>query len=228
MGATARKVRLPSLRACELALQEPASAWVARCFEIASRIVEARLTPPGSVAVYGHWIGPVAKGSHFEGRAALPFVNHGWVLLPDGNVLDPTRWVFENVEPYLYVGVADHYDEGGNRFREATQPSRAPAFDPDDEVYELTKLVLPEAAAWNFIEKTLGLLEAAADDPDYQIGTVTKTQLRWLAHRDPRSLGDHAYAIYVALKTLDLGAHIPIDNLRMVERMSGKKVEKRP
>ena len=95
--------RLPTLAECEKALGETASAWVARCYEISCRIVAAGLVE--GEAVYGHWTGDVATGSHFADRGKrLPFVQHGWILLKDGRVLDPTRWVFENVAPYLYIG----------------------------------------------------------------------------------------------------------------------------
>lgn len=94
--------RLPTLAECEKAIGEKAQAWVARCYEISCAIVKAGLVDGD--AVYGHWIGPVSPKSHFARARGLPFVPHGWILLKDGRVLDPTRWVFENVEPYLYVG----------------------------------------------------------------------------------------------------------------------------
>ena len=48
----------PTLREVERALGEPATAWVARCYEIACAIVERKLVD--GVAVYGHWTGPIA------------------------------------------------------------------------------------------------------------------------------------------------------------------------
>jgi len=100
---------LPTLAECEKALGEKAEKWVARCYEISCRIVEAGLVD--GEAVYGHWTGDIAPGSHFSDRGKrLPFVQHGWILLKDGRVLDPTRWVFEKVEPYLYIGEEpDHW-----------------------------------------------------------------------------------------------------------------------
>lgn len=93
---------LPTLEKCEKAIGEPATAWVARCYEISCAIVAAGLVD--GEAVYGHWLGEVARGSHFADRGHLPFIQHGWIQLKDGRVLDPTRWVFENRTPYLYVG----------------------------------------------------------------------------------------------------------------------------
>lgn len=93
---------LPTLEQCEKAIGEKAPAWVARCYEISCAIVKAKLVD--GVAVYGHWTGPVHSNSHFANRRGLPFVAHGWIRLKDDRVLDPTRWVFEHVKPYLYVG----------------------------------------------------------------------------------------------------------------------------
>ncbi len=94
--------RLPTLAECEKALGEKAETWVARCYEISCAIVRAGLVK--GQAVYGHWVGRVSRKSHFANRRHLPFIPHGWLLLEDGRVLDPTRWVFEAVAPYLYVG----------------------------------------------------------------------------------------------------------------------------
>ena len=41
-----------------------------------------------------------------KGRNAI----HVWIERPDGSIVDPTRWVFEGVLPYIYRGKADrHY-----------------------------------------------------------------------------------------------------------------------
>jgi hypothetical protein len=97
-------MKIPTLQACEKALGAPASAWVARCYEIACAIVKAKLVPGGE-AVYGHWLGPIARTSHFASRASMGFTPHGWIYVQDeGLVIDPTRWAFEAVTPYLYSG----------------------------------------------------------------------------------------------------------------------------
>ncbi len=101
-------MKIPTLQECEKAVGEPASAWVARCFEIASKIVDAGLVSRkrglGGEAVYGHWVGPISPRSHFAERRALGFTQHGWIHVEaHGMVIDPTRWVFEAKAPYLYV-----------------------------------------------------------------------------------------------------------------------------
>lgn len=102
-------MKIPSLRECEKAVGEPAEKWVARCYEIAYKIVAAGLVTRkqglgDGFAVYGHWVGPISPRSHFADRARLGFTQHGWIYIADTcMVIDPTRWVFEAKAPYIYA-----------------------------------------------------------------------------------------------------------------------------
>jgi len=78
----------------------PVEDWPGNCYAIACAIVKAGLVD--GEAVYGHWTGDVHPKSMFYSRSG--FCHHGWIRLPDGCVLDATRWVFENAKPYIYVG----------------------------------------------------------------------------------------------------------------------------
>lgn len=80
----------------------PVKNWPGNCYAIACAIAKAGLVD--GEAVYGHWIGTVHPKSMFYSRSRAGFCRHGWVQLSDGRVLDATRWVFENVAPYIYVG----------------------------------------------------------------------------------------------------------------------------
>lgn len=189
----------------------PTPEWAGNCYAVACAASDMI---GGSEAIYGHWTGPVAEGSRFSNRGLIGFVQHGWVLLKDGHILDPTRWVFENVKPYLYIGPNDHYDEGGNHFRMAIRNS-PPPWDPLDNVYEVTREILPPEP-WRFVEKLLKLDEIMAKD--YTPGDVTFAQLHWLANYDPQQMEGHAEAIYEMLTHFHMEAHIPFDNRNMVER----------
>lgn len=202
-------MKLPTLAQAEKALGEPATEWVARCYEIAGRIVGAKLCPPGSVAVYGHWLGPIAENSYFHEYSTAPFVRHGWVLLPDGRVLDPTRWVFEDAKPYLYIGPSDQYDEGGNEWRDASHGA-APSFTPSDRVYTLD---VPRSTC----EFLKSLLPSTLTDLAGQL-VVDAKQLAWLANMSPQKLGPHALPVFTAICKTGSTALIPIDNLRRIER----------
>lgn len=197
-----------TLADCERALGEPAKKWAGRCFEIASRIVEAGLVR--GTAVYGHWVGPVHARSHFGDRRGAPFVQHGWVVLAgDARVLDPTRWAFEHKRPYLYLGVADHYDEGGNDWRAAMRKP-APKFDPEERSFDVPKAIM-DSKTWSFVERLLGI------EPEQEAGTLSFSQLFWLANAPLARLGPHASGVYAAIERLDEVALVPTDNFRRVK-----------
>lgn len=198
-----------TIKQVEQAFGLPAKEWAGKCYQVAC--AAAKLIP-GSTAVYGHYLGKVHPSSIFAGRAM--FVQHGWVILPDGQILDPTRWAFEGKKPYLYVGKDSVYDEGGNQFRGAMQGD-PPEFDPCEKTHEITKEILP-TKAWNWLEKTLGLDRIMEDG--YEPGTVTEEQLHWVAHVDPRRMDGNAKDVFSMLEKLGMRALVPFDNWRMVEQ----------
>jgi hypothetical protein len=204
-----------TIQQAERAYGAPASEWAGHCYEVATAVAPLI---EGAVAVYGHYLGPVGKGTFFEATAVCGFVQHGWVVLPDGLVLDPTRWAFEGRKPYLYVGTDDDYDEGGSALRAALQ-GQAPQYEDDGDTFSITSSIL-DTAPWVWLESVLGLQDRFGDE-GYEPGVVSQRQLFWVANLDPRLMGsdgEHAEAIYALLKQLDLTGFIPIDNKLMVER----------
>jgi len=189
----------------------PASQWPGRCFEIASKLVTLGLV--SGEPVYGHYLGPIAEGSHFGARSKHGFVQHGWVLAPDGKVIDPTRWVFEAVDPYIYMGPGKGmYDEGGNTVRLALEqpcPKYEPPTPPDDfpRVYDVDLSGLSEDAK--------GHLLALMGNPP----VVNNRMVFWVANLAPERLGDHLDAVYEFLcSSDDFEVAIPMDNRRAWER----------
>lgn len=196
---------LITLQDVEQAMGVPAAQWHGRCFEVAT--AAAKLIP-GSRAVYGHWLGDVAPEGFWGRIQNGPFIPHGWVRLKEGGVLDPTRFSFENKEPYLWEGSnGTEYDEGGNRWRTETM-GPPPDFEPGD-VFTANERILP-SAAWTFIEGLLNL--DSCWDEDYEPGDISKMQLLWLANYDPNLMEGHAPAIYKMLDHFGLKAAVPIDN----------------
>ena len=119
-------------------------------------------------------------------------------------IVDPTRWVFEAVKPYVYVGESDYYDMGGNQLREAMMRP-APSFDPSAKVVNIPFGKYSRKAA-TFVKK------------DLLNGTpkVTEEQAFWLANLPLSHFKGFAKPIYEALIAKDMGALIPIDNRRFV------------
>lgn len=196
------------------AINTPVEDWKGNCYGIACAMVRRRLVP-GGVAVYGHWIGPVSKKSMFSAKADMGFCQHGWVLAKDGSIVDPTRWVFEHVDPYIYQGPNDHYDEGGNRLRVAMM-GPPPDFDGSQK---LVHLKLPREA-----RNALHILFALDPrrEPIAEV-VLSYNQLFWLANVPPAALGDQAVDVFMEIKRRGKEALIPIDNMRMVERMAATR-----
>lgn len=189
-----------TLSKIEKRLGIPTAEWQGRCYEIASAIVAAGLVK--GVAVYGHWLGPIAPKSIFYSNRHAGFCQHGWIKTPRDGVLDPTRWVFEAINPYLFSGqLAKHpeYDEGGNQLRKATMRP-APPFRTCTRASGL-KLEGPALLHVRFL---LG-----DNDP------VDVPRLFWLANLPVDLMYPHAKAIYRAIHGAEPSA-LPMDNRRAV------------
>jgi hypothetical protein len=173
--------------------------WVAQCYGVALSIVGSGLAE--GRAAYGHYYGPIARGSHFEPHAERPFQRHGWVLLADGRILDPTRWVFEAVEPYLcLIAPSDQrhaqYDEGGDRVR-STMGSPAPPAEP------AARLLLGD------LDEASALVVA---DLIGHLPPVSHQQAAWISSRSLLDLGDAARPILASIDDAGWSAFIPVDH----------------
>lgn len=195
---------IPNLRKIESAIGLPVAQWHGRCYEVACAIVESGLVK--GEAVYGHYLGPVAAKGHWARRKDNLFQRHGWIVLQDETIIDPTRWSFENAEPYLAVVLPNskrtaEYDRGGNKFREAlgTPP---PAYDRADEPVDF---FLDEPGIREFVYDILK-----------QPPTITLKMVFWVANLPPNKLGRFAKPLYRTLEAGGYRAFIPIDNREMI------------
>jgi hypothetical protein len=202
----------PSLAEAEKAVGSAAAKWKGRCYEVSCKLVEAGLVE--GVPVYGHYLGYVGPESFFGTRAGMPFVRRGWVLLPDGRVFDPTRWVFEDEEPYLYVGVnVGEYDEGGNTRLRATK-TPVPPIDYKERVYALPKHL--SAKAKTFVFGLLGYGPLGVE-------MMCFSHVHWLAHVPHDELAPHAAEIYGAIEAVGQRASVPLDNWRRAVRETPRR-----
>lgn len=183
----------------------PVVEWPGNCYAIAYQMVSRGLVT--GRAVYGHYIGFVAKGSHFDGR---PIVRHGWVACEDGSIIDPTRWVFEGAEPYIAQLPAEHheYDEGGNTLL-ANLKCLVPCHNPDEAN---AKHVEGDAD-----KALLQLLLGRDSNPEL----LTLTEAHWLATQPLDDLQDVAKHLYQLIIGLGWSALIPLDNRLKVIGHSG-------
>jgi len=202
-----------SVRDVETATGHPVRAWKGNCYGMASAVVETGLVK--GRAVYGHFIGEVSKNSFFGQRAGLPFVQHGWVVMDDGRIFDPTRWCFEGDSPYIWVGENDgSYDEGGNEFRKMIMrpwPTDLPK--PGEKRY---KIQLRGDIIRELEDYEAELVDEEIDGLDYDLRDVyvTFNQLHWLATFPITcfSSKNNAYDIFIQIKEHELVGLIPLDN----------------
>ena len=209
------RIRVPTVAQVEKAINMSADEWVANCYAIACMMVDAGVVT--GRPVFGHWLGRIAPGTPFYQRGSrIPFTQHGWVLHdPETrSVFDPTRWVFEGVEPYIYFGSPNTsvdpwpYDEGGNVLRAAMlQPFPKP--DPSEPRWGVPnqRLRLPRTLVRQFELPEL----------------LTLTQVHWIAILPYDVLEPHGVeAIYRAIERSGHAPLIPIDNRRRASADSAR------
>ena len=178
----------------------PLSEWPGNCHGVANLIVEKKLID--GISRYGVYLGPIAKTGYFAGR---PVSRHGWIESKDGHyIIDPTRWVFLDIPPSIYVTTTDdpEYDLAGNRLGGADEQP-PPGKDADDRFTDLVFLK-DEQAAREFVEDTFVTLR------------LNLSQLHWLGNQSPQKLGDAAAGVYKALHRAGKRVTIPIDNWQFV------------
>lgn len=201
---------LPPAKVIAAGIGVPLLEWSGNCHAIACKILDAKLLV--GVPRYGHYLGPVGQSSPFYGK---PLIHHGWIEMPDKVIVDPTRWVFECVAPYLARIAPDmpqykDYDLGGNRRmgQLGVGVRGMPCPGPDEgfngQPVERVRLVFKHGNA-----------RAARDYLQDLVGTPnnpTKAQLVWVAHRNPDELGEAALALFDAIERVGCKAWIPQDN----------------
>lgn len=181
---------------CELSL------WPGNCYAIAYKMVQQGIVD--GFAVYGHYYGPIAPTSSFAGKAGSSgIVRHGWIETSAGLLIDPTRFVFDACEPYIFcqpqAQARAQYDEGGERFRKLLHRQKAPpVFDPS------AKQIPVPAEACQPIAVLVGR-------PAKNL-TITVAEAFWIANLPYDSIAPDAATIYGALDAMGHAAFVPIDN----------------
>lgn len=178
-------------------IEVPLKGWAGNCYSIACKMVATEIVT--GTPRYGHWLGPVAPKS----MRGLPFVRHGWIEQKNRNIVDPTRWVFEGVAPYIWSGENDgNYDPGGNLWRQGWERP-CPEYKADSK--QIT-LEFEDSETYAIV---MDMLQQPAD--------ITIDHAFWLANLSLVTLGMVlAKDLYLALEKANLHALIPIDNWDIV------------
>jgi len=188
----------------------PFKDWKGNCFAVATAM--AKLLGSNAHAVYGHYLGVISSQSIFAEKIPAGFCPHGWVqiYLDDQiTIVDPTRWVLLDVEPYLFVQdfPCDDYDEGGQQFRSILQPAEPP--EPNIGEKSWTLCTLSDDLS-QIVLQYLG--------DTYQGTQIYMMQWHWLVHLPYEYFSPHVRELYEAMESFGLKALIPIDNWRRMER----------
>lgn len=187
-----------NIQEIEVQIDIPIDVWEGNCHGIASAIVKSGMID-GRVE-RGHWLGDVSAGSTFYKRTIIP---HSWIRASDGSIIDPTRWCFEQVEPYIYIGKdEDSYDVGGNQLRMAIM-NPLPEFNPNGKRVDL-----------KLKEPCRTFVFALLNNPPF----ITINQLFWLGNLSPDSFDGHVKEVYEAIEKSGNIAIIPIDNCNTILR----------
>jgi hypothetical protein len=181
----------------------PAARWEGNCHAVAHRLIDAGLV--AGRPRYGLYFGPVRPGGCFSPTA--PFHRHGWIELPGGKALvDPTRWAFERVSPYLFAGpYTAEYDPGMQNLR-LLQTGPCPGRMPGDEAFVLA---LSAAAAAHLADMT-------GSGREFGLG-----QLFWVANLPLFMLGPHAAEVFRALDAIGKKTLVPIDSWELATGLGG-------
>lgn len=188
---------------------KPPEQWKGNCYCVASKMVQEDVLMTECRAIYGHYLGPISSKSYFKFRKGMPFVHHGWIELPNGDIIDPTRWVFEAKEPYIALidrgdDVAEEYDEGGNKWREAFQ-TPPPKYRKGDKQFPFTLNKFDKLDGRTYVLSLFG-------DKRMNVKEICLDQIFWLANLSLNVLGIYAESVYNYLVGMGVSAFIPIDN----------------
>lgn len=181
----------------------PLVHWPGNCATIAHALIEHNLVV--GTEVRGFWHGPIADSSVFRRR---PFTQHTWIEDYNGNIVDPTRYVFEAETPYIWQGDYSEgfYDKGGNMLKEALLRP-CPKYDVNEREVTLSLNKIEYAYVDEWVNgEGFSCLDGYI---------VTVPMAIWLANLPLQKLGLIAKPLYTALTAVNLKAAIPIDNYRM-------------
>jgi hypothetical protein len=181
----------------------PLEDWPGNCSAIANAFIKNDLV--SGKYQYGHYHGFISPESEtFGGRK---FTHHAWILRDDGMIVDPTKWVFENEAPYIFVGENDPciYDLGGNFLYETFLLKPPPKYNAKEK-----QLTVPDSLQM--------ILSQLLVFPNlFKKKNISFSQLFWLSNLPPKFMEGMEKEIYSwIVDDLKLTALIPIDNRRNI------------
>lgn len=186
----------------ERMIERPTEDWKGACHQISALLLD-RGVCEGKLR-YGHYLGYIAPTSIFA-KVDVGFCRHGWIEQKDGTIVDPTRWVFEDAKPYIYIGANNNeYEFGGNEMRKV---DGAPEPSGKMSTVKVSKALLKQ------LQEIFGCEFQVSDNGTIEMAV---NQLFWLANANPKILGKVVKEMYEEFDRLDMGAFVPCDNFNAV------------
>lgn len=178
--------------------------WEGNCFGIARALVKAGLVE--GKAVYGTYGGPMSERGYWTSRAHAAFTHHGWIVGPDRSIIDPTRWSFEAVKPYIFRGQPDHPDYDAFGFK-----ARRAMMEPCPR-----RTGMDQLKTFNLSEAASAVIASLTGEERAETFVLSVSQVFWLANLDPNLLGSSMKEIYEAIIGNGFAGFIPIDSRQYV------------
>jgi hypothetical protein len=229
-----------TVKAVEKAIRMPVRNWHGNCYAIACQIIKKKLVK--GRAIYGHYKGPVAHTGYWKDQRDRPFQRHGWIKLADDRILDPTRWSFEDKEPYITIIEETTFDwcdrcdhvkdehETGNFFNHCSIcncddfVARKDLYDEYDEGgSEFRTMLHPsQPPVYDANAKKVRLYIKSQKVRTFvrnllgRLPDITIDQLFWLSNRPIHQLEPHTATIYKAIVAIGEEKFIPIDYRKAV------------
>ncbi len=186
--------------------------WPGMCTTIAFHAAQCIGSAHADTA-YGLYSGQVLH--RYTGYTGQPVYRHGWVVLRDGRILDPTRWCFTGGAPTLAVldGDDSDYDEGAPSVR---QSGTSPKWETDVERHTFHEE--DEALGALCLRLIPGACRPRNEGQTWPVA-VTKRQFFWLCNLHPEEMGRAgAFALYRWLYKRRLVPLMPVDYQTIIRR----------
>lgn len=187
--------------------------WAKNCYAVSMAIypfIKEQLSYCDKVkkveVVYGKWLWYTSENSVFECGVS----NHWWLEITYDKkviVIDPTRWVFEDIEPYIYINIkTDEYDRAWQEFQimmRQNKTNKIPEEIPDDDIIDIS--------FWKDID--IFIYEKVLENKH---SNFTKRNLLYIANTPIKYLWWYEKTIMNTLIDNWFRAFIPVDTYELV------------
>ncbi len=103
-------MNIPTIQELAYSINLPTNDWNRRCGEVIANVLKDGILD-GQLK-WGYYIGFIHQNSIFCENALIKEIDHFWLELDDGRVLDPSKWIITCELPYIYIRNDNDYSNG--------------------------------------------------------------------------------------------------------------------